>query len=386
MKKIFLIVFLLSFSFGFAQKLEKTIVVRDAATNLPIEDAAIMIMKTKQVILTNKEGKGRFVLKSISNIQVSHFSYSKINFRSTALIDGENIILLRNNISSLDELVITKQPQKILKSLVDNSKRRLTAPARLKVYGREFFKLNGKYAYYNDGLLNFQIFGKTKKFDSNILVEQNRSFGLLEQEVSVDLLGYNLNDIMENYYNFKYLNPVLETSAKKNYVFVINVFSKNKLYNVFKIIPITGTKELLDEYSIVYEPKSNTIISVTTILQPEIIAANVKKTGLGAKNIYKSYFQALYRNDSEGYYLLSSKEEIGFEKIEKKATKTFEVRNYFVTNNFSTQNYSYTEIDVFKDKTLFNKKNVILTDYWNVSGLTATSEEESIIKELEVRD
>ncbi len=386
MKKVFWIIFFISFSIASAQNVEKTIIVKDVATNLPIEDAVIMIMKTKQIIITNKEGKGTFILKSASNIQVSHASFNKINFRSTTLNKNETVILLRNGLNDLDELIITKQPQKILKNLIENSKRRLTIPARLKVYGREFFKLNGKYAYYNDGLINFQIFGKTKKFDSNILVEQNRSFGLLDQEVSVDLLGYNLNDIMENYYNFKYLNSILESSAKKDYTFVLRVLTKNKQYNVFKITPNENMKGLLDEYSIVYEPKSNTVVSVTTDLRPEIIAKNIKKTGIGSKNIYKSFFQATYRNDNEGYYLLSSKEEIGFEKIDKKQTKTLEVRNYFVTNNFSTQNYSFNESDVFKDKTLFNKKNLIITDYWNVSGLTATAEEELILKEIENRD
>jgi len=81
--------------------------------------------------------------------------------------------------------------------------------------------------------------------------------------------------------------------------------------------------------------------------------------------------------------LISSKEEIGFEKIDKKGTSTIEVRNYFVTNNFSNQKFSFKESEVFKDKALFNKPNVILTDYWNVSGLTATEEELEIINSIE---
>ena len=35
-----------------------------------------------------------------------------------------------------------------------------------------------------------------------------------------DVLGYNLNNIMENYYEFKYLNPLLEKSALKDYDFL----------------------------------------------------------------------------------------------------------------------------------------------------------------------
>ena len=75
-----------------------------------------------------------------------------------------------------------------------------------------------------------------------------------------------------------------------------------------------------------------------------------------------------------------------FEKIEKDRTKNIEVRNYFLTTNFSNQNYSFKENEVFKDKTLYNKKNVILSDYWNVSGITATHEEQQIIDTINERE
>ena len=94
-------------------------------------------------------------------------------------------------------------------------------------------------------------------------------------------------------------------------------------------------------------------------------------------------FKTIYKHDDSNYYLVSSKEEIGFEKINKKGTNTIEVRNYFVTTNLSTQKYSFSPNDVFKEKTLFNKKNVILSDFWNVSGLTATDEEQGIINSIE---
>ena len=383
MKQLYTLVFTLFLASIYSQNLQKTIVVKDATTNLPIEDALIVILKTKQNILTNVNGKGSFVLKGNTNILISHTSYNKASIKSVSLIEKETVIFLKNNINDLDELIITKQPQRILRSLVENSKKKLTIPARLKVYAREFFKLNGKYSYYNDGLLNFQIFSKTKKFDSNILVEQNRAFGLLETEVSQDLLGYNLNDIMENYYNFKYLSPILESKAKKEYDFIIKVFSKNKDYNIFVVTPFDNEKGLLDNYAIVYEPRRNLIISVSTNLSDDRIAKQTKKTGVGSKNIYKSIFKSIYKFDNDNYHLVSSKEEIGFEKIDRKETKTFEVRNYFVTMNFSNQNYSFSESDVFKDKTLFNKKNLVLSEYWNVSGMTATDEEEIIIKEIE---
>lgn len=385
MKKTLLLLFLV-FSFTIsAQEVERSIIIKDADTNNPIEDVSVFITKTKQLLLSNSEGKVTFDLNGISNIQVSHSSYVTVNIRSSALLKTDNIIYLKNNTKDLDEIIITKQhPQKILKALVQNSIKQLTVPARLKVYSREFFKMNGTYSYYNDGLMNFQIFGRDKNFKSNILVEQNRSIGLINEEISGDVLGYNLNNIMENYYNFKYLEPILVERAKKDYEFVIKVYSANNNYNLISATPLDEGKGLKDDFTIIYDPKKKLIIEVSSIIAPSSLTRSKEKTAVGSKNIYKSIFKTIYRTDTQNYYLASSKEEIGFERVDKNnITTDIEVRNYFVTTNFSNQNYIYKESEVFKDKTLYNKKNVILSDYWNVSGLAATAEEKEIIDKIE---
>jgi hypothetical protein len=370
-----------------SQNVERTILLKDKETNLPIEDATILILKTKQNLLSNSEGKVSFVLKGTSNIEITHTSYTAITIRSTSLKEMETIIYLNNNVNGLDEIILTKRhPQKILATLIENSKKKLTVPARLKVYSREFFKLNGEYSYYNDGLINFQIYDRVRKANSNILVEQNRSIGLLDNVNTSDLLGYNLNDIMENYYNFKYLNPLLESVAKKEFDFLIKVYSKNKEYNIITAYPNENSKRLSDDFSIIYDPKEKLIIEVSSVISPNELAKTKDKTAIGSKNIYKSLFKTIYKIDNANYYLVSSKEEIGFEKIEKSGTKNIEVRNYFLTTNFSTKNYSFKDSEVFKDKTLYNKKNVVLSDYWNVSGLTATDEEQQIINFIDSRD
>ena len=384
MKKVFVLFFLILISNGYTQNTEVSIALKDIDTNLPIEDVTVHVLKTKQNLLSNSEGVVTFMLTGVSNIQITHTSYQSVTLRSNTLKDKVNVVFLKNNVNSLDEIIITKQhPQKILKNVVENSSAKLTAPARLKVYAREFFKLNGTYSYYNDGLLNFQISGKGKEFKTDILVEQNRSFSLLETNVSNYLLGYNLNDIMENYYSFKYLGPILEPKAKKKYDFLIKSYSANSDYYMMLITPLDDAKGLLDDFTIIYDKKKKLIIEITSSLSPSMVAKVKDKTSLGSKNIYKSFYKTTYRHDGSDYYLISSKEEIGFEKIDKKGTSTIEVRNYFVTNNFSNQKYSFKESEVFKDKALFNKKNVILSDYWNVSGLTATEEELQIINSIE---
>lgn len=387
MKKV-LFLFLLLYSIVVSsQNEEKTIVVKDIDTQKPIEDATIFISKTKQTLLSNAEGTASFILNGISNIQITHSSYNTIKLRSNILKEKVNVVYLKNNITGLDEIIITKQhPQKILKSIVDNSIKKLTIPARLKVYSREFFKLNGTNSYYNDGLLNFQLFGNAKNFKTDVLVEQNRSYGLVYEDISNDVLGYNLNIIMQNYYNFKYLNPILEPKAKKEYDFLIKSYSKNDDYYLMTVTPIDNAKQMLDDFTILYDRKKKLIIEASSYVSPMTVAKLKEKTAVGSKNIYKSLFKTIYRQDNFNYYLVSSKEEIGFERIDKKNSKTdIEVKNYFITTNFSTHKFTYKDSEVFKEKTLYNIKNSILTNYWDVSGLTPTEEEEAIISNLEFR-
>ena len=385
--KHYYLLFLLIFGWTVsAQNVEIAIILKDADTNLPVEDATVFVLKTKQSLLSNTEGKVTFVLNGSSNIQVTHSSYAKVTVRSSALLKTDNVIYLKSTVNDLDEIIVTKQhPQKILKNLVDNSIKKLTVPARLKVYTREFFKMDGNYTYYNDGLMNFQLFGKDKNFKSNILVEQNRAFGLVYDQINSDVLGYNLNDIMENYYNFKYIDPITDIAGKKKYDYVIKSYSANQDYNIMIVTPIDNTKALRDDFKIIYDWKKKIIIEINTTVSPTTLSNVKEKKAVGSKNIYKSNFKAIYRLEAENYYLVSSKEEIGFERVDINKTTDIEVRNYFVTTNFSNQNYSYKESEVFKDKTLYNKKNVILSPYWDISGLSTTDEEQAIINDLQDR-
>jgi hypothetical protein len=182
------------------------------------------------------------------------------------------------------------------------------------------------------------------------------------------------------------LNPVLSSSAKKEYDFVIKGFKANDDYNVMLITPLDNVDELRDDLRIVYDHKRKIILEISSFVSPTTIARVKDKTAVGSKNIYKSIFKNIYKYENSNYYLVSSKEEIGFERIDKDKKTDIEVRNYFVTTNFNSRNFTYKDSDVFKDKTLYNKSNVILSDYWNISGLTATEDEKEIILNLQDRE
>jgi hypothetical protein len=216
-------------------------------------------------------------------------------------------------------------------------------------------------------------------------VEQNRSYGVINDPVSPNVLGYNLNNIMENYYNFKYLAPILESNSKKKYDFIVKGYSANGDFNVMLVSPLENADDLRDSYKIIYDYKKKIILEVSSSLSPSTANNNKQKSTIGSKNIYKSLFKNMYRLDNSNYYLVGSKEEIGYEQVEKDKVSDIEVRNYLVTTNFSTRTFTYDNDIVFKNQTLYNKKNFVLSPYWDISGLTTTAEEQEIVNKFEYK-
>lgn len=380
---VFLILFGLHFSF--AQKREYKLVIKDAETLEPVEDVIVTVLRTKQNFITNSEGRVSFSFTGVSNIKIEHTTYHTQNIRSNSLKNKENVILLKNMVNVLDEVIITFQnPYKKLKKLVNNSREKLTAPCRLKVYSREFYKQNGKYSSYNDGLLNFIVFGKNERFRNDILIEQNRSVGLVDSDIYKDLLGYNLNDIMENYYNFDYIKHLLEKDAVDKYDFKMKPYAKNDKYYLITVSPKKTQKNFKDHYSIIYDEKLDIIIEINSE-QETPMDKSIDHRIVGEKKIYKSNFKNIYKYHNEmEYYMLSSKEELGFTVLDKKRKlQEIEVRNYLFTNTFYRNRLTYAEKDIFKHKTLLAKSNKVLTDYWNYSGLEPLHEEVLIIKSIE---
>lgn len=387
MRRLILLFLVLSGYSIFAQNTEYSIYVKDIETQLPIENATVVILKTKQILLSNKEGKVTFMLTGGSNVQASEPNYEDITVRWTSLNGDQKFVIYLQNKNKLAEVVLSKEsPEKILQKIVSNSVKKLAVSSRLKVYVREFFMLDNKYSYYNDGLVNFQFAINQKKVKTTLLVEQNRSYGLIDADVSPDLKGYNLNNIMENYYNLNYFDPVLNSKAKKEYEFGIKGHSTNKDYYIMSITPLDISKEAVDSFEIVYDPIKKLIIEFSIIITPGTAAAIEDKTKVGSKNITRSVVKVNYRFDGTDYYLLNSNEEIAYDLVLKdNKTKNIQVRNNFITTNFSRKNFTYKESDVYKEKSLFNKQNKILTKYWDISGFTATDEEKGLIDGLEFK-
>ena len=166
---------------------------------MPIDEVTITSLRTRQGFLSNKEGKAIISLTRSSDLELVHSSYKTLIVKFSTLNKKENVVYMEPNIQQLEEYIITKDhPQEILKQVIENSKARITIPISLKIYLHEFYKRDNQIVFFNDGLINFQILGNDKNIKTDILVEQNRAIGVLDGDIDADVLGYDLNNIIEN--------------------------------------------------------------------------------------------------------------------------------------------------------------------------------------------
>lgn len=370
-------------SFVFSQNLEFTVIVKDFDTDLPIDEVTITALRTRQGFLSNKEGKAIISLTRSSDLELVHSSYKTLIVKFSTLNKKGNVVYMEPNTQQLEEYIITKDhPQEILKRIIENSKAKITIPISLKVYLHEFYKRDNEIIFFNDGLINFQILGNDKNIKTDILVEQNRAIGVLDGDIDPNILGYDLNNIIENYYQFKYLDEVLDTRAKKLYDFSVKTYPSNEDYLVIKIVPLPESKGILSDFMVVYDSNKKLIIEVSSYVTPDRLQT-YKESMFASRKVYKLEFKNTFRLDGNYYYLANSKEVIGFEKYYKKKSRRIEVKNHMVITDFNKKTFEYGEKNVFKGKSLINKKTSFFTDYWDVeSGFVSTPEEKAIIERL----
>lgn len=370
-------------TFVFSQNLEFTVIVKDFDTDLPIDEVTITALRTRQGFLTNKEGKAIISLTRSSDLEFIHSSYKTLVVKFSTLDKKENVVYLVPNTQQLEEYIITKDhPQEILKRIIENSKAKITIPISLKVYLHEFYKRDNEIIFFNDGLINFQILGNDKNIKTDILVEQNRAIGVLDGDIDADVLGYDLNNIIENYYQFKYLDELLDARAKKIYDFSVKTYPSNEDFLVIKIVPLSESKGILSDFMVVYDSNKKLIIEVSSYVTPDRLQT-YKESMFASRKVYKLEFKNTFRLEGNYYYLANSKEVIGFEKYYKKKSRRIEVKNHMVITDFNKKTFEYGEKNVFKGKSLINKKTSFFTDYWDVeSGFVSTAEEKAIIERL----
>lgn len=381
MKKIFTSLVLLLTIFAFSQEIKIRIVVKDFETDLPIDEVTVTALKTHQGFLTNADGEVLVNLTKASTLEFTHSSYNSMVVKSETLNKKINVVYLDAKTQQLEEVILTKDhPQDILKTLVETSRDKITIPANLKMYLREFYKRNDKFVFFNDGLVNFQILGSNSKISTDILVEQNRTIGLLDEDIDDGVLGYNLNNIIENYYSFKYLDEILTRAARKEYDFQVKTYPQNEEYLILRALPLDESKGMLSDFYVLYDSKKKIIMEVSAFLSAKRIKILEEEEN---SKMHKLEYKNVFRTEENMYYLANSKEVIGFYKKYKKEKRKIEVKNHMVTTNFDKKIFQYDKHNIFTDKSLINKKSTVFTEYWEFdSGLKPTADEKKIIESL----
>lgn len=389
MKKVFLICFILVSFLSFSQTKEVTLIFKDKSSGSYVENVIVNIIRTDENFQSNKEGLVKFKLDKPSRIIISQTEYKQVALNSITFKSSEITVELESISQDIEDIVITnRQSFSILKTLINKSKKQLTAPINLKIYSREFFKYNNEYTSYSDGLVNFCLKEKPDKFDADILVEQNRTYNLINNEkIEKKTLSYNMYDIIQNYYDFKYIHNLAESKAKKKFEFEIKtVRGKDNFYQML-ITPKPEIEEFLPTVSIIYDYKKNIILELDYYVESNRFEfADVSNLKIIKGKVFNSTFKALYILDGEDYFLASTKEEIGIIVRDKKDLENkIEVTNYLMTNKHSKKFVPYQKEDIFKEKSLINKKNSIITEYWETnSGLLLTESERKIVENLQL--
>ena len=383
---------LILFSFlSFSQTKEVIFVFKDKVSGALIENVAVAILRTDENFQSNKEGVVKFNLNKPSRINIKHTEYKELNINSATLKDAETVIFLDNFSEDIEDIVITnRQSFSILKTLIIKSMNKLTAPINLKIYSREFFKYNNEYTSYSDGLVNFCLKDKPNKFAADILVEQNRTYNLINNEkIEKKTLSYNMYDIIQNYYDFKYITNLAESKAKKKFDFEIKTVKGKADFYQMVIVPKPEIEEFLPTVTVIYDNKKNIILELEYFVEPNRFDySDVSNLKVVKGKIFNSTFKALYILDGDDYFLASTKEEIGLMVKDKKEVENkVEIVNYLITTQHIRKFVPYEKEDVFKEKSLINKKNAIITEYWETnSGLLLTSEEKKIVDNLQLKD
>lgn len=391
MKNLFFFGLILFSVLSFSQTKELVLVFKDKTSGALIENVVVAILRTDENFQSNKEGVVKFNLNKPSRINIKHTEYKELSINSVTLRDTETVVFLENISQDIEDVVITnRQSFSILKTLINKSMKQLTVPINLKIYSREFFKYNNEYTSYSDGLVNFCLKQKPDKFAADILVEQNRTYNLINNEkIEKKTLSYNMYDIIQNYYDFKYIANLAESKAKKKFDFEIKTVKGKADFYQMVISPKPEIEEFLPTVTVIYDNRKNIILELEYFVEPNRFEySDVSNLKVVKGKVFNSVFKALYILDGDDYFLASTKEEIGLMVKDKKDVENkVEIANYLITTQHSRKFVPYEKEDVFKEKSLINKKNAIITEYWETnSGLLLTSEEKKIVDNLQLKD
>ncbi|ESU25313.1 hypothetical protein FLJC2902T_31210 [Flavobacterium limnosediminis JC2902] len=370
---------------SFGQEKNITVILKNETTKEVIPGASVSVVNSNQGAVSNDEGIFRLSINQPSQIIITHLTYKAISLSSNDLKQGDNILLMQENETNLEEIIISKTPiYQVLAALVENSAKRLSMPIHLNTYCREFVKNQGKYSRFTDGLVDLHIKGKAKKVNIDAIAIQNRSYGLNEDEASEQLIGFNLDKIVEKTYEFSDLKKLCNKKSEKDYDFEIKSNPSDDNIYIIHITPKKEAEKLLYNFKVAYNRSQKLILSVDYKIADSHLQYSKEMNFLIMRFMLKRHkFKANFKFEKDRYFLANTFADVHFKAWNKKKNFDLEASNALVVKGHKDENFSYDENEVMDSPVLARNENNIKTKYWEFdSGLTPTSEEEKIIEKL----
>jgi hypothetical protein len=386
MKKYILLLLVLFTIKGYTQNNDIFILVKDSKTDLVMSQVNIMALEIGKSGKTSTNGVFKLSINTPVTLKISFQGYNDIEIRSELLNERLNIIYLDPSELTADkEIIFNESPYDILSKLIVNSMNSLANPVSLEVYVIEFFKKNNSFSTFNDGLLKFYISGEPTQIKSDIIVNQNRFYNIIEDNQNSNTVGYDLNSLIENYYSFNYLKQLLSENDIKKYDCYYTTSSTHPSNFKIKIVLKDEVNEAMPNYEIVYDYSKMLIKQVHSYIpKSKLVYANPKKFNFTRGALLYSNFDAEYKIENQSYYLAKAKEEVGVKEFKSdNKYDILEVKNLFVVNKMSINELIYNKKEVFKDKSLNKIKSKYYNNYWNtMNNVELSIEETNILKKL----
>lgn len=383
MEKYILFLFTLLSSAVYSQNKDSIILVKDSVTDNVISEVSILAIEINKSGATNKDGVFKLSVKQPVTLQLDHLNYKPMILNSSLLTEQLNIVYL-NPIENqnLENVITVNQPHKLLIDLVQNSKEQLTTPIELQVYVLELFKIDNEYFSFNDGLLNFYVKGKDKNIKTDIIVQQNRFYSTIGPVFSDNIMGYNINGLMNNNYDFDQLNELFLDNSYSKYNYHFTQLNENLQYNRVKLELKKSINEALPNYEIIYDPVKMLIINVNAQIPNQVLQyAKHKKVNNREVELCYYNFELNYKITDNVYHFASLTDKIGLVGHKVNTPNYIEVTNYLVVDKINTKTINYNKKNVFKQKSLNKIKTKYYNKYWE-SRLPLSKEETDFIQKL----
>jgi hypothetical protein len=392
MKRIlFLFLFILA-SVVYSQQVVIEGIVKDSLTNEPIISASIGVKGSPIGTITNDDGVFQLKVDKTSKICFSYLGYKFKTVDVSSFETKQNIILLSENEEVLEEVIIYKVPlNELLQDVINTSKAKFNKPIILNTYYREFVKNNNKYTKFSDGLLDYHLSGTIKKTKSDLIVKQNRSHSLLDENEQDEDMSFSLLDVgkgVSTSYEFKGLERVLlDDDNFENYDLVLKSKkdkSGNELFQL-NFTPKNDVQKLLYIGSVTFDPKSKLIYDIKfSISENHYQFTNVTNVLLFKVSVLDSKFHASYKVVNSNYVLSFNNKYAKIKVWNKKRNDIMESYSDLIVTNFIKEEMNYSKKDIYTKNRLYDKPSNYKENFWlNNNAIVLTNEEEKIIASLE---